>query len=80
VKTISTYRARLLEKMAMSNNSELTHYAIQNQLVEKAAPQAPTIIPEAQPALATGAGPVSGTAPSPQSRADARQGEGKPGG
>jgi two-component system invasion response regulator UvrY len=34
VKTISTYRARILEKMGMSNNAELTHYAIQNKLVE----------------------------------------------
>jgi two-component system, NarL family, invasion response regulator UvrY len=34
VKTVSTYRARLLEKMCMSNNSELVHYAFKNQLVE----------------------------------------------
>jgi DNA-binding NarL/FixJ family response regulator len=33
VKTISTYRARLLEKMDMKTNAEVTHYAIQNQLV-----------------------------------------------
>jgi len=33
-KTISTYRARLLEKMGMKTNAELTHYAIQNKLVE----------------------------------------------
>jgi len=33
VKTISTYRMRILEKMSMQNNAELTHYAIQNQLV-----------------------------------------------
>ncbi len=33
VKTISTYRMRILEKMSMTNNAELTHYAIQNQLV-----------------------------------------------
>ena len=33
VKTISTYRARLLEKMDMKNNAELTHYAMQNNLV-----------------------------------------------
>ena len=37
VKTVSTYRARLLEKMAMSNNSELVQYAFQYQLVERAA-------------------------------------------
>ena len=34
VKTISTYRARVLEKMDMKNNAELTHYAVQQQLVE----------------------------------------------
>jgi two-component system invasion response regulator UvrY len=32
-KTISTYRARLLEKMNMKTNAELTHYAVQNGLV-----------------------------------------------
>lgn len=32
VKTVSTYRARLLEKMGMQTNSELTRYAIQNGL------------------------------------------------
>ncbi len=34
VKTISTYRTRILEKMKMKNNAELTHYAIQQRLVE----------------------------------------------
>ena len=34
VKTISTHRARLLQKMQMKNNSELTHYAMQNHLVD----------------------------------------------
>lgn len=33
-KTISTYRARILEKMNMKNSAELTHYAIQNKLVD----------------------------------------------
>lgn len=33
VKTISTYRARVLTKMNMRNNAELTYYAIQNGLV-----------------------------------------------
>lgn len=33
-KTISTYRARTLEKMGMRTNAELTHYAIQNGLVD----------------------------------------------
>jgi DNA-binding NarL/FixJ family response regulator len=32
-KTISTYRARILEKMKLKNNAELTHYAISNKLV-----------------------------------------------
>ena len=34
VKTISTYRTRILEKMGMSTNAELTHYAIKNKLVD----------------------------------------------
>lgn len=34
VKTISTYRTRILEKMKMKNNAALTHYAIQQKLVE----------------------------------------------
>ncbi len=34
VKTISTYRTRILEKMRMKNNAELTHYAIQQKLVD----------------------------------------------
>jgi DNA-binding NarL/FixJ family response regulator len=33
VKTISTYRTRVLEKMKMKNNAQLTHYTIQNRLV-----------------------------------------------
>lgn len=33
VKTVSTYRARLLKKMNMKNNAELTHYAIMKKLV-----------------------------------------------
>jgi two-component system, NarL family, invasion response regulator UvrY len=33
VKTVSTYRTRLLEKMGMATNAELTRYAIQNGLV-----------------------------------------------
>lgn len=32
-KTISTYRTRILEKMNMKTNAELTHYAIKNRLV-----------------------------------------------
>ncbi|OWW20922.1 response regulator transcription factor [Noviherbaspirillum denitrificans] len=34
VKTISMYRSRLLQKMKMRHNAELTHYAIKNHLVE----------------------------------------------
>jgi DNA-binding NarL/FixJ family response regulator len=33
VKTVSTYRVRLLEKMKMTSNAELIRYALQNQLV-----------------------------------------------
>ena len=32
--TISTYRARILEKMGMKTNAEITHYAIRNKLVD----------------------------------------------
>jgi len=32
VKTISTYRSRILTKMHMKNNAELTHYAVKNGL------------------------------------------------
>ncbi len=39
VKTVSTYRARLLEKMGFTNNAELVHYAFQHQLVEHRAGQ-----------------------------------------
>ncbi len=34
VKTISTYRARILTKMHLQNNAELTHYALKNNLVQ----------------------------------------------
>jgi two-component system invasion response regulator UvrY len=34
VKTISMYRARLLKKMQMKNNAELTHYAIKQGLLD----------------------------------------------
>ena len=33
-KTVSVYRARLLEKMRLKNNAELTHYALKHKLVE----------------------------------------------
>jgi DNA-binding NarL/FixJ family response regulator len=34
VKTISTYRARVLEKMGMKTTAELMHYGIQQGLVD----------------------------------------------
>lgn len=34
VKTVSTYRARILEKMSLTTNAELMQYAIRNQLAE----------------------------------------------
>jgi DNA-binding NarL/FixJ family response regulator len=33
VKTVSTYRSRILEKMRMKSSAELTNYAIKNDLV-----------------------------------------------
>ena len=33
-KTVSTYRTRLLTKLALKNNAELTHYALRNRLIE----------------------------------------------
>lgn len=35
VKTVSVYRARMLEKMQLHNNAEITHYAIKNHLVDE---------------------------------------------
>lgn len=35
VKTISMYRSRLLQKMKLRHNAELTHYAIKNQLLQE---------------------------------------------
>ena len=34
VKTVSTYRTRILEKMSMKTNADLTYYAIKNQLIQ----------------------------------------------
>jgi len=34
VKTVSTYRARMLKKLSMRSNAELMRYAIENQLLE----------------------------------------------
>ena len=35
VSTVNTYRARILEKLHLRNNTELTHYAIENRLVNR---------------------------------------------
>jgi DNA-binding NarL/FixJ family response regulator len=34
VKTISTYRTRVLEKMGMHSNADLTYYAIKNGIIQ----------------------------------------------
>ena len=34
VKTVSTYRTRLLQKMGLANNAEITRYALEHSLVE----------------------------------------------
>lgn len=34
VKTVSTYRSRVLEKLSLNTNSELTYYALKNGLIE----------------------------------------------
>ena len=34
VKTVSTYRTRLMEKMGLSSNSDLTYYALKNRLID----------------------------------------------
>ncbi len=34
VKTISTYRSRILDKMKMKSNAELTYYTVKNRLVD----------------------------------------------
>jgi two-component system invasion response regulator UvrY len=34
VKTVSTYRTRVMEKMSLSSNSDLTYYALKNKLID----------------------------------------------
>jgi DNA-binding NarL/FixJ family response regulator len=34
VKTVSSYRARILEKMQMKNNAELIRYALHHGLID----------------------------------------------
>jgi two-component system, NarL family, invasion response regulator UvrY len=34
VKTVSTYRTRVMEKMSLASNSDLTYYALKNGLIQ----------------------------------------------
>jgi DNA-binding NarL/FixJ family response regulator len=34
IKTVSTYRTRLLQKMNLASNSDLTYYALRNELID----------------------------------------------
>ena len=34
IKTVSTYRARILEKLGLSSNSDITYYALKNGLIQ----------------------------------------------
>ena len=34
VKTVSTYRTRVMEKMKLGSNSDLTYYALKNGLIQ----------------------------------------------
>ncbi len=49
VKTVSVYRARLLEKMQLKNNAELTHYVLKNKLIDSQQ-ETPAVRPEANAA------------------------------
>jgi len=33
VKTVSTYRSRILEKMSFKSNADITYYAVKNRLI-----------------------------------------------
>jgi DNA-binding NarL/FixJ family response regulator len=37
VKTVSTHKARLMEKMGLANQAELIHYAIRHRLIDDSA-------------------------------------------
>ena len=39
VKTVSTYRRRILDKMSMKNSADITGYAMRNNLIEYEANQ-----------------------------------------
>src|SRR3990172_5819777 len=45
VKTVSTYRARILEKMGVASNADLTYYAIKNGLIHRLVGTTPTTTP-----------------------------------
>jgi len=34
VKTVSTYRTRIMEKMTLASNSDLTYYALKGKLID----------------------------------------------
>jgi two-component system invasion response regulator UvrY len=34
VKTVSTYRSRVLEKMSFTSNADLTAYALRNEIIQ----------------------------------------------
>jgi DNA-binding NarL/FixJ family response regulator len=34
IKTVSTYRTRVMEKLKLSSNSDLTYYALKNGLIQ----------------------------------------------
>ena len=34
IKTVDTYRARLLKKLGLRNNADISRFAMQNQLIE----------------------------------------------
>ena len=34
VKTVSTYRTRIMEKMGLTSNSSLTYYALKNKVID----------------------------------------------
>ena len=34
IKTVSTYRTRVMEKMLLASNSDLTYYALKNGLIQ----------------------------------------------
>ena len=34
IKTVSTYRTRVLEKLKLASNSDLTYYALKNGLIQ----------------------------------------------